>query len=123
MQDLPSKPNRNETFAFVITIRALAHTQSTTTNATLTLAMPTISEDVAAILYPPASLTALSPDPAGAFIFRLDAETGGQYWIDQSTNLVGWNLFARVTNTPGALLLTNSTVATNNREFYRARQQ
>ena len=98
------------------------YSQGVTTNGNLTLPLPDFSEDLAGIVYPPAVLTALGMEPAGAFQFRLDSETGGNYLIQKSTDLLTWLDFEGVTNNTGTLLLFDPSAETNPQAFFRAKQ-
>lgn len=94
------------------------HTQAVTTNGSLTLQLPDFSEDLAGVVHPPPTLTALSVAPSGGFEFRLDSETGGNYLIQKSTNLFTWQDFEPVTNDTGTLLLFDPV--TSPEAFFRA---
>ena len=83
-------------------------TQAITTNGTLTLPLPDFSEDLVGIVHPPATLTALGMEPASVFQFRLDSETGGNYLIQKSTDLLTWLDFEGVSNSTGTLSLFDS---------------
>ncbi|HKW31139.1 MAG TPA: DUF5060 domain-containing protein, partial [Verrucomicrobiae bacterium] len=61
-----------------------------TTNGSLTLPLPDFSEDLVGVVHPPATLTALGMEPTGAFQFQLDSETGGNYLIQKSPDLLTW---------------------------------
>ena len=65
-------------------------TRAITTNGSLTLPLPDFSEDLAGVVHPPATLTALGMGPASTFQFRLDSETGGNYLIQKSPDLLTW---------------------------------
>ena len=97
-------------------------TQASTTNGSLTLPLPEFSEDLAGVVHPPATLMALGMEPAGAFHFRLDTETGGNYLIQKSTNLLTWLDFQGVSNTTGTLSLFDSVAGTSPQAFFRAKQ-
>ena len=98
------------------------YSQGVTTNGSLTLPLPDFSEDLAGVVHPPAALTALGMEPAGAFEFRLDSETGGNYLIQKSTDLLTWLDFEGVTNNTGTLLLFDPSAETNPWVFFRAKQ-
>jgi hypothetical protein len=99
----------------------LGDTQAATTNGILTLPLPDFREDLAGVVYPPPSLTALGIDGNDAFQFRLDSEPGGNYVIDRSVDLSAWTQFLTVTNLTGTGLQLDASAATNHRSFFRAR--
>jgi hypothetical protein len=90
------------------TANYLGLTQSSATNNSLTLTPPDFTEDLAAIVYPPPQLAPLNFSATNGFEFQLDSETGGNYFIEQSTNLVSWAPLRNVTNTGGQIVLTNA---------------
>ena len=96
--------------------------QATTTNGSLTLSLPDFREDLAGIVYPPPKLTATGIDDNAAFQFRLDSETGGQYLIEQSTDLFLWTSFLAVSNSQGVIVLADPSAATAPYRFYRAKR-
>lgn len=96
------------------------YTRAVTTNGSLTLPLPDFSEDLAGVVHPPPTLTALSVEPSGGFEFRLDSEAGGNYLIQKSTNLSTWQDFEPVTNDTGTLLLFDPF--TSPEAFFRAAQ-
>jgi hypothetical protein len=98
------------------------YSQASTTNGSLTLPLPDFSEDLAGVVHPPAALTALGMESPGAFQFRLDSETGGNYLIQKSTDLLTWLDFEGVTNSTGTLLLFDPSAETNPQAFFRAKQ-
>jgi hypothetical protein len=102
------------------TADSLGLTQANTTNNNLVLSMPDFTEDVAAIVYSPPTLTALNFSSSNGFQFRLDSETGGQYLIQKSSDLLSWTSFLNVTNTDGAIILMDPSSETNSRSFFRA---
>jgi hypothetical protein len=95
-------------------------TRASTTNGSLMLPLPDFSEDLAGVVHPPASLTALGMGPASAFQFRLDSETGGDYLIQRSTDLSAWLDFEEVSNSTGSFLLSDSAAGTSAQAFFRA---
>jgi hypothetical protein len=101
----------------------VASTQALATNGVLTLPMPDFSEDLAGILHPPATLTALGMGSAKAFQFRLDSETGGNYLVQKSTDLLTWLDFQGVSNSTGTFVLTDSMAGTSRQSLFRAKQQ
>jgi hypothetical protein len=98
-------------------------TQAFTTNGILTLSLPDFSEDLAAVVHPPATLTALGMGPTNAFQFRLDSETGGNYLIQKSTDLLTWLDFQGMSNSTGTFILSDSTAGLSRQSFFRAKQQ
>jgi hypothetical protein len=102
------------------TAASLGLTQANTTNNNLVLSMPDFTEDLAAIVYSPPTLTALNFSSSNGFQFRLDSETGGQYLIQKSSDLLSWTSFLNVTNTDGAIILMDPSSETNSRSFFRA---
>jgi hypothetical protein len=101
------------------TANSLGLTQSTSTNNSLTLNMPDFTSDIAAIVYPPPSLTLAALSATNGISFALNSETGGQYAIQQSSNLVDWTSVLTLTNTTGIIVLTNLP-AHSSASFYRA---
>lgn len=97
-------------------------TEAATTNGSLTLPLPDFSEDLAGIVYPPPMLISLGIDGTHTDQFEFNSETGGRYFIEKSTDLLNWTPFLVLTNNLGALLLTDSSVKTNARAFFRAKQ-
>ena len=97
-------------------------TQASTTNGVLTLPLPDFSEDLAAVLHAPARLTALRMGPAETFEFRLDSETGGNYLIQKSNDLLTWQDFQTVSNTTGTLPLSDAAAGASPQGFFRAQQ-
>ncbi len=91
------------------------------TNGTLVLSPPDFSEDVAAIVYPPPHLTAIGFATNG-FQLRLDSEAGGQYLIQESTELSAWTPITTVTNVSGTTSLNVPDSATNTELFFKARK-
>lgn len=103
------------------TAALIGYTQATSTNSLLTLSLPSYSEDLAAVVYPPPTLTAVGLSPANGFQFRLDSQTGGHYVIEHSPDLVAWTPLLTVTNTTGTLFLEAPSALTNAGSFFRAR--
>ena len=95
-------------------------TQAATTNGTLMLPLPDFSEDLAGVVYPPPTLTALVTNNPGSFEMRFNSETGGQYFIEQSTNLLNWTPLFTITNDSGSLVLTVPEGGASPQAFYRA---
>jgi hypothetical protein len=95
--------------------------QAATTNTLLTLGLPDFREDLAGIVYPPPSLTALGMDHAGSFQMQFDSETGGQYLLDNSSDLATWNAFLSLTNDQGTVRLADPAATTSAPSFFRAR--
>jgi hypothetical protein len=104
------------------TAASLGLTQATTTNNSLVLSMPDFTEDLAAIVYAPPTLTALNFSSSNGFQFRLDSEPGGQYFIQKSSDLLSWISFLNVTNTNGTIILRDPSSETDSRSFFRARK-
>jgi len=105
------------------TANLAGHSRATAANGALTLALPNFQADLAGIVHPPSKLTPLGQDPAGAFRFKFDSETGGRYWIETSTNLTEWSAFLLLTNSAGTSVLTDAGAAQSPRKYYRAEQQ
>ena len=97
-------------------------TEAVTANGSLTFPLPDFSEDLAGIVYPPPTLTSLGIDGTHTYQFEFNSETGGRYYIERSTNLLSWTPFLALTNNLGTLLLTDPSVKTNARAFFRAKQ-
>ena len=68
-------------------------------------------------------LTPIGFNPAGAFRFRFESETGGRYWIETSTNLTEWSSLLLLTNLGGTSVVTDVGAAQFPLKYYRARQQ
>lgn len=100
----------------------LGVSNAVTASGGLTLTLPDFREDLAAIIYPPSTMTSLGVDGAFNYQFGFNSETGGRYSIEKSTNLVNWTPFLALTNNLGTLLLTDPSVQTNARAFFRAKQ-
>jgi hypothetical protein len=98
----------------------LGLTEGTTTNGNLTLTMPDFTEDLAAVVYPPPELGAISFSPTNGIEFLLDSETGGNYVIQESSNLVNWASVATLSNATGTIYLTNAVGGATGGSFYRA---
>ncbi len=97
-------------------------TQAVTTNGSLTLPLPDFSEDLAGVVHPPATLAALGMGPASTFQFRLDSETGGNYLIQKSSDLLTWLDLGWVSNSTGTLSMSDSVAGAASPAFYRAVQ-
>ncbi len=95
-------------------------TRAIATNGSLTLPLPDFSEDLAGVVYPPAILTTLGVEPASVFRFRLDSETGGNYLIQKSPDLLTWLDFEGVSNSTGTVSLSDSIAGASSQVFYRA---
>jgi hypothetical protein len=99
---------------------SLGLTLTNTVNGKLTLPLPDFTEDLAAILYPPPSLTPSGFAGTNAFQFLLTSETGGRYLIQKSSDLMTWTPFLQVTNTTGSLLLSAPYSRIDPPSFFRA---
>jgi hypothetical protein len=95
-------------------------TETFTTNGILALPLPTFSNDLAAVVYPPPRLSSPVLIQTGDLSFSLISEIGGQYLIEQSADLSQWTTALSVTNVLGTLNLTFT--ATNSQAFFRARR-
>jgi len=95
---------------------------ATAVNGGLTLTLPDFQEDLAAIVYPLSRLVSIGVDGTPAYLFKFNSETGGRYAIEESTNLLTWTPFLALTNSLGTVFLTDPSLKTNSREFFRARQ-
>jgi hypothetical protein len=71
-------------------------------------------------VYGPPQLKSLGIN-GGEYLFQLNWETGGRYLIEASQDLQNWAHFASVTNTASGAVLTDTSLATNSRAFFRAR--
>ena len=87
--------------------RPSGYSQATTTNGRLTLPLPGFREDLAGLVYPPPTLSAVGLVNGHTFGFRLDSETGGRYMLEKSFDLSTWTPFLTVTNAQGTALLSN----------------
>jgi hypothetical protein len=104
------------------TATPLGQTQGITTNGGLTLPLPVFSSDLAGVVYPPATFSAPAAAPDGTFQFQFNSETGGQYTIEESSDLITWTPLLTVTNTQGSTVLTAAPAPAGAAEFIRARQ-
>jgi hypothetical protein len=100
----------------------VGRSQAVTSNSNLTLPLPDFREDLAGILYGPPTLKPLGNTGGGLFQFELDSETGGSYVIEQSPDILHWTTFQTVTNSVAAVILTDGSMSTHSRFFFRARQ-
>jgi hypothetical protein len=89
------------------TAEFLGRTETNAEGNSLTLTMPDFTEDLAAIVYSPPQLGAVSFSGTNGLVFQLNSETGGNYDIEESTNLVDWTGILSVSNVNGTVLLTN----------------
>ncbi|HVU27333.1 MAG TPA: DUF5060 domain-containing protein [Verrucomicrobiae bacterium] len=97
-------------------------TEAVATNGSLTLTLPDFSEDLAGIVYPPPTLFVSRASTGGILEMQLDSETGGRYFIEESTDLSHWTTLFSVTNVTGMLTFQDSIQSNNSCLFYRARQ-
>lgn len=104
------------------TAARVGYSQASTTNNSLTLPLPGFQVDLAAVLYPPPTLSPLGLSPARGFQFQLVSETGGQYLIQKSADLGTWDSFLLVTNLQGTSILADPGTATSPDAFFRAKQ-
>jgi hypothetical protein len=58
---------------------------------------------------------------AGTFSFVLSGNTGVNYLVERSTNLVDWASLATVSNISGQFLVTDPTASNSVNRYYRAR--
>ncbi|MGO8701736.1 MAG: DUF5060 domain-containing protein [Limisphaerales bacterium] len=98
----------------------LGRNEATATNGRLTLMTPEFNDDIVGLVYPPPQLSAAFFSPASGFEFQLESETGGNYVIEESTNLVNWTATENVSNASGAIVLTNGAAPGTGGYFYRA---
>jgi hypothetical protein len=104
------------------TATPLGLTRAATTNGQLVLQLPDFSEDLAALLYPPPTLTGGSLSSSNVFQFNLNSEIGGRYLIQTSSDLSNWLPFLTITNTTGTNLLATPYARTNGGAFFRAQK-
>ncbi len=104
------------------TAATAGYSQATTTNGSLTLTLPDFREDLAGIVYPPPAMRTAGMDPAGAFRFELDSETGGRYFIEKSSDLSTWSVFLTITNDQGTFSVADPSAKMNPQAFFRAKQ-
>jgi hypothetical protein len=102
------------------TASSLGVTQAQTTNGNLTLSLPDYSVDLAGIVYPPPTLTALGLSQTNGFQMLLNSEVGGRYQMQQSFDLSNWISFLTVTNTTGTVLVHEPNGSSNSPSFFRA---
>src|SRR5581483_4421201 len=74
-------------------------------NGILVLPLADFTEDLAAILYPPPTLTVLGL-ATNALKLRLQSQTGGRYVIDRSEDLLNWAPWTTITNVSGVFSWT-----------------
>lgn len=98
------------------------YSQACATNGSLTLPLPDFSADLAGIVYPPPALAPLGFDGAGDFLFKLESETGGFYFIQESPNLSAWTALGPVTNATGVMTVTNAPAAGVPGLYFRAQR-
>lgn len=96
--------------------------QAAATNSLLTLTLPDFTEDLAGIIYPPPTLTVLGRSPENLVQLQLDSKTGGQYTLEESTNLNSWTPYLTVTNVTGSSVLQLPVPVNQPVSFFRARQ-
>jgi hypothetical protein len=100
-----------------------ALTQATNNSpGNLTLVLPDYTEDLAAILYSPPTLTPLPFSQTNGFQFRLDSETGGRYVILTSLNLSNWIPWLILTNTTGTCVVSAPANTNLAPSFFRVRK-
>jgi len=99
---------------------ALGLTQYAGTNGLLALPLPDFSEDLAAVLYPPPTLSAVAL-ATNAVGLRLDSETGGRYVVEQSGDLSSWSTLMTLTNVSGSISWTEE-FSGKTPSFFRARR-
>jgi alpha-N-arabinofuranosidase len=66
------------------------------------------------------TLTALSGQPPGQFVFQLNGQSNVRYYIQNSTNLATWITVATNTLSSNTLLITNPIPPASARQFWRA---
>ncbi len=104
------------------TAASLGLMQAAATNGLLVLPLPDFSEDLAALVFPPPRLTPLGMSSSNTFQLRLESETGGQYLIQSSSNLVAWEPWISTNGTTGPVVLSGPAQATNPASFFRAKR-
>jgi len=103
------------------TAASLGVTQSATTNGLLVLPLPDFSEDLAAIIFKPPRLSAVGLSSNNTFQLRLDSEIGGQYLIQNSSDLVAWAPWISTNSVTGSVLLS-TPAQTSPASFFRAKR-
>ena len=104
-----------------VTAAPVGLTQSAPTNGLLVLPLPDFSEDLAGIVFVPPRLKALGMTASNTFQLRLDSETGGQYVLQESSNLVNWGSVVTVSNATGSVELS-AVRETNTPSLFRAKK-
>lgn len=97
-------------------------TRSITTNGVLRLPLPPFREDLAGVLLPPPRLEPVPGPGTGTFQFRLQGETGGEYFVETSTNLSTWDALDETPRQTGATVSVVPEGAARERGFFRARK-
>jgi len=105
------------------TANYLGRNEGTTTNGGLTLMMPDFTDDIVAVVYPPPQLGMPLFSATNGFEFELNSETGGNYTIEESTNLLNWKPAQNISNASGSLVVTNGADVTPSGHFYRAAKE
>jgi hypothetical protein len=100
----------------------VGRTQSTATNSVLTLPLPDFAEDLAGVIYPPPSLTALGVNPGGDFEVQLHSEAGGRYTLQQSSDFGSWADLQSITNGDGSSVLIAPFDSNTSARFFRVEQ-
>jgi hypothetical protein len=81
------------------TAASLGRCSAITASGARTLPLPAYSVDLAGVVYPPPNFSAPGAISNGGFQVQFNSETGGNYTIEESSNLRAWTLFVVVTNT------------------------
>ena len=92
---------------------------SSSSNPDIVLTTPVIKDPAAEVNTPP-SLEVVGISAADGFQFLLHSETGGVYWIQQSSDLASWAGTFSVTNLTGTLLLVQPYSSVDSQSFFRA---
>jgi hypothetical protein len=104
------------------TAASLGRSSAITASGARTLPLPAYSVDLAGVVYPPPNFSAPGAISNGGFQVQFNSETGGNYTIEESSNLRAWTLFVVVTNTQGTTNIAIPQSMTNTTRFYRALQ-
>jgi hypothetical protein len=88
----------------------------------LRLPLPPFREDLAGVLFPPPRLEPVPGSENGTFQFRLQGETGGEYFVETSTNLITWDALDDAARQTGETVSVVPEGAARERGFFRARK-
>lgn len=99
-------------------------TTGAATNQVLTLPVPPVKEDLAAVVRRVGEFGLVEPqvDTGGTFRVRLSGEDQARYAIESSVDLASWDLAGAASNLTAGAWLAETNALTLERGFYRARR-